>query len=147
VSNDTGLQSPWVVPLDGGAPRQFLNQWVSQRGLDVSRDGKSLVIWTRDAGGRSYLAVCDYPDCANPRNLPGAFGVSRFMPDGRGVLCACGDGNLKVLPLDGRPAYQLTHFTDAQRIVDFAWSNDGRTLALSRASTVNDIVLFKRVGR
>jgi len=62
-------------------------------------------------------------------------------------LCACGDGNLKVIPLDGRAAYPLTHFTDAQRIVDFAWSDDGKHLAISRASTANDIVLFKRVGR
>jgi serine/threonine protein kinase len=147
LSNVTGLQSPWVVPLDGGAPRQLLNQWISIRGLDVSRDGKSLALWTRDSGGRAYLVVCDYPDCANPRSLPNASGISRFMPDGRGVLCDCGEGNLTVLPLDGRSGYPLTHFTDAQQIVDFAWSDDGRRLAISRASTANDIVLLHRVGR
>jgi hypothetical protein len=47
-----------------------------------------------------------------------------------------------VRPLDGSPPYQLTHFT-GRSIVDFAWSRDGKQLAVARASTTNDIVLFK----
>ena len=142
LSNATGLQSPWIVSLDGGAPRQFVNQWVSNRGLDASRDGKLLLLRTRD-GGRAYLLVCGYPACGNRRPLSSAGGIARFMPDGRGVVCDCGGGNLRVLPLDGRPEYQLTHFTDTRPIVDFAWSSDGRRLAVSRATTANDIVIFK----
>ena len=143
LTNTTGLQSPWIVPLDGGAPRQLLNQWLSPRGLDVSRDGKLLVLRTRDENGRTYILVCDYPACGNRRALTNASGRPRFMPDGRGVLCDCGGGNLKVLPLDGRPEYQLTRFTDDQTILHFAWSPDGKRLAVSRAATTNDIVLFK----
>jgi hypothetical protein len=36
----------------------------------------------------------------------------------------------------------LTDFTD-RTIVDFVWSRDGKQLAIARASTTNDIVLFK----
>jgi Tol biopolymer transport system component len=147
LSNVNGLQSPWEVSIGGGAPHQLVNQWVGTNGLDVSPDGKSILLMTRDDEGRSYLAVCDYPSCGNRRALPGGVGRSRFMPDGRGVLCACGQGNLKVLPLDGKPASPLTHFTDAQPIVDFAWSHDGKRLAVSRASTSSDIILFKGLGR
>jgi len=37
---------------------------------------------------------------------------------------------------------QLTHFTD-RTIADFAWSRDGKHLALVRTTATSDIVLFK----
>jgi hypothetical protein len=37
----------------------------------------------------------------------------------------------------------LTHFTDGRTILDFAWSRDGRRLAIVRATIANDIVLLK----
>ena len=36
----------------------------------------------------------------------------------------------------------MTQFTDRD-IVDFAWSRDGKQIAIARASRTNDIVLFK----
>jgi Tol biopolymer transport system component len=146
LTSVSGLQSVSVVSLDGGKPAPFLNFWVANNGLDVSRDGKALVVSTRDATGGAELVVCDYPTCANRRSLPDAGVRSRFMPDGRGVACACGGGNIKVFPLDGRPAYQLTHFADGESIRDFAWSADGSRLAVTRRTSTNDIVLFKRLG-
>jgi hypothetical protein len=48
-----------------------------------------------------------------------------------------------VQPIDGSPRRQLTHFTDNRTITDFAWSRDGKRLAIARATVTNDIVLFK----
>jgi hypothetical protein len=38
---------------------------------------------------------------------------------------------------------ELTHFGDGRRIVAFAWSHDGKQLALSRAINISDIVMLK----
>jgi hypothetical protein len=74
---------------------------------------------------------------------PRARGRIRWTPDGRGVAIIDPSGsNVTVQPLDGKPSYQLTHFTD-RTIIDFAWSPDGQRLGISRATTTNDIVLFK----
>lgn len=67
----------------------------------------------------------------------------RWLPDRSGIVVKdAANMNLIVQPLDGTPAYQLTHFTDRD-ILDFAWSHDGKRLAITRATTTNDIVLFK----
>jgi len=69
----------------------------------------------------------------------------RWTPDGRGIAfpsATPNPQNLWVQPLDGSPAHQLTHLTDETPIVDFAWSNDGKRLAIARARMTRDIVLF-----
>jgi Tol biopolymer transport system component len=52
--------------------------------------------------------------------------------------------NIWVQPLDGTPMRQLTQFNDDRTIVDFSWSPDGRKLAVTRASTLSDVVLLTR---
>jgi Tol biopolymer transport system component len=70
---------------------------------------------------------------------------SRWTPDGRGIAYYTlgPGGNLWVQPLDGSAPRQITHFTDGRSIVDFAWSRDGKHLAIARTTVTNDIVLFK----
>jgi hypothetical protein len=69
------------------------------------------------------------------------------MPDDRGVAYIdAALSNLWVQPFDGKAPYQLTHFTD-RIIEDFAWSHDGKRLAIARTTTTNDIVLFKGLRR
>jgi hypothetical protein len=50
-----------------------------------------------------------------------------------------------VQPIDGGAPHQLTTFTDAKRIAGFAWSSDGKQLAIGRSVTTSDIVLLKGV--
>jgi hypothetical protein len=50
--------------------------------------------------------------------------------------------NLVVQPLGGTRPYPLTQFTD-RTINDFAFSADGKRLAISRSVAAHDIVLFK----
>ena len=50
--------------------------------------------------------------------------------------------NLIVQPVDGTRPYPLTQFND-RTINDFAFSPDGKRLAISRSVAAHDIVLFK----
>ena len=68
----------------------------------------------------------------------------RWMHDGQSIAYArVGGPNIWVQPLDGSAPSQLTHFTDGRTILDFAWSRDGKRLAIVRATIANDIVLLK----
>ena len=55
--------------------------------------------------------------------------------------------NLWIEPLDGKPARQLTHFTDDRQTADAAWSRDGKRLAIARTTQTSDIVLSRGLKR
>jgi serine/threonine protein kinase len=141
LSNRTGLQTPWIVSIDGGTPREVVKAFAGAEELDVSPDGKSLLVGTT----QELVLVCDLPACMARRSLmihrfPG--GGLRWTPDGRSIAYVDSSNNIWVQPLDGI-AHQLTRFTDGRRVVGFGWSRDGKRLAISRAAITNDIVLFK----
>jgi TolB protein len=74
-----------------------------------------------------------------------AMGIVSWMADGRGLAALDDRGgipNLWALPFDGSPAKQLTHFHRPE-IHNFAWSPDGKRIALSRGSFEQDVVLIK----
>jgi Tol biopolymer transport system component len=141
LSRRSGVQSPWIVSIDGGTPTQLSKEFVPGSAFDISPDSKSVVF----VGGANDAVVCDLPACTARRQLgilPRSLGSVRWLPDGRSIAFKDPAGtNLVVQPLDGRPSYQLTHFTD-QDIADFAWSHDGTRLAITRRATTTDIVLF-----
>jgi Tol biopolymer transport system component len=73
------------------------------------------------------------------------FGLVRFSHDGKAVVYPTrvnGTDNLWSQPLDGSPGRQITNF-QSERIYDFHWSNDGKTLALVRGHTNSDVVLIR----
>jgi Tol biopolymer transport system component len=148
ISTRSGVQAVWIVSIDGGPPTQLANVYASYP--DVSRDGTLLVFGSRDEQNRDVFVVCDLPACTvrkEVRRPPSALSL-RWMPDGRGIAYIDATGsNLWVQPLDGSSPLQLTHFTDGRTIADFAWSRDGKRLAISRATITNDIVLFKGLRR
>ncbi len=72
-------------------------------------------------------------------------GRLRWTPDGRAVAyieMKNGVSNIVAQPLDGGKLAQLTDFK-ADRIFSFAYSRDGKQLALSRGTVSNDVVLIK----
>jgi Tol biopolymer transport system component len=143
VRSSGGRFFSWMVPIDGGTPTQITD--VDTRYPDVSPDGKSIAFLNSDPQGLTAIIVCQLPTCTARKSLPGV-GQPRWMPDGRGIAYPR-ESNLWVQPLDGGPPHQLTHFTDARTIADFAWSRDGRRLAIARATVTNDIVLFRGLKR
>ena len=123
---------------------QLLQAFVPPRAFDASRDGSRLAVVQGNA-----LVVCELPACTGPRELQMAdgrgLGRIRWTADERSVALLDGASmNLIAHPLDGRRAYPLTQFTSGT-ITDFAWSPDGTRLAIARAQTTNDIVMFKGV--
>jgi Tol biopolymer transport system component len=51
--------------------------------------------------------------------------------------------NIWIQPLDGSKGRKLTDFNDGERIQDFRWSPDGKTLALLRFHSVSDVILLR----
>jgi Tol biopolymer transport system component len=132
----------WMVPIDGGTPTQITDGMAQYP--DVSPDGKSLAFFRIEGSNRGAIIVCDLPRCKTLTRLPPPPTSTklRWTPDGRGIAYHK-DSNVWIQPLDGSPARQLTHFTDGRAIPDFAWSRDGKRLAIARMSVTNDIVLFR----
>jgi Tol biopolymer transport system component len=65
-------------------------------------------------------------------------------PDGRGIAFSDHPDpkNIWMQPIDGGAAHPLTKFTD-KTIDDFAWSPDGKRLAITRGASFADIVLIE----
>lgn len=144
VSNRRGVLSPWIVSIDGGELTQVTTSFAGATSLDVSPKGDAILFGSRDEQGASNTVVCNLPACASRRILPRLSGRMRWTPDGRAIAYAALPlSNIWIQPLDGSAPSQLTRFTDGRTIDDFAFSRDGRRLAISRTETRNDIVLFK----
>jgi Tol biopolymer transport system component len=138
----TGNMRPWIVPLDGGAPVQIAD--LDVRIPAVSPDGEFVAF----VGPGGEVMICELPRCLSPRRHAGVrtSGLQiRWTPDGRALahVLPRPQPNIWIAPLDGSPPRQLTRFTDARGIEDFAWSPDGSRLAVLRSTTSTDIVLFK----
>jgi len=141
VGND--LQVVRSVPLYAENP-SFRGLLPPQhiRRVAVSSDNR-LKVETLSADGRSSVSVCDLPDCANPTASPWPSG--RWTRDFRGLADDVFDRkNILVRPFDGTAAHSITDFKD-MTIQDFAWSPDGKRLAVTRRSILGNTVLIKGI--
>jgi Tol biopolymer transport system component len=146
LSAQSGIVSPWVVPLAGGAPKEIWHLFAES--LDVSSDRRSLVLESEDEQNRPIFVTCDLPACTTRQRLPTPGRRPRWAPNDRSLAyIGPHEANIWIQPLDGKPPYQLTRFGDGRPIVDFAWSHDRKRLAIARATVTNDIVLFKGLRR
>ena len=136
-----GTIAIWMVPLAGGAPTRV----AVGTNVDASPDSQSVAFTGFEADGRMAVVVCRLPMCTSRREIArvsDSRAPVRWTPDGRGVAYA-EKGNVWVQSLDGGPPRQLTRFTEGRAIMAFAWSRDGKRLAIARTSTTDDIVLIK----
>jgi len=145
VSNRSGFQSAWVVPLDGGEASEIVQETV--HGVDVAPDGRRLAFVT-DRDRTQIFVTCELPLCSNRRELtaPPNFGAVplRWTPDGRALAYV--DTTYRAIwavPVDGGAAYAVaTYAPETSPIAWFAWSGDGQHLGFMRVTTEFDIVLF-----
>src|SRR5262249_33326260 len=66
-----------------------------------------------------------------------------WKPDGTSIAYVLARGltaNIWNQPISCAPPQQITHFPD--RVITFAWSRDGKQLALTRLKESSDVVLF-----
>ena len=131
-----GTVSIWMVPIDDGTPTKLADGGSAS----VSPDGGSMAF----ADSRASLIVCALPGCTSRRTIGSVpfRGPLSWTPDGRGVAYAR-EANIWVQPLGGGPPRQLTRSADRRPIGFFAWSRDGKRLAITRSTETNDIVLLR----
>jgi serine/threonine protein kinase/Tol biopolymer transport system component len=139
-----GVESPWVLPIEGGQAAKIFDGPVGWGTLDAAADGRLVF------SSRGTLVICDLPTCANRREVrvpPNYGGRPRWTPDGRRIAYIEGSGtNLWSIGADGGAPRQLTRFpanAPGRSIATFAWSRDGKRLAIAHATTTSDIVLLK----
>ena len=157
------------APIDGGqaevvgeAKKSGLVQYIG--GIDLSRDGKRLTVLvdsvdpvTKEA--KQKLAIVDLRDSkfgtdfVKPERNSSSGGIfaggPKFSPDGRAVAYVIEDNrgqSLWTQPLDGSSGYQITN-PSFERISDFRWSSDGRTLAVGYEHDASDVVLLREVSQ
>ncbi|MGA8142502.1 MAG: protein kinase [Candidatus Acidiferrales bacterium] len=76
-------------------------------------------------------------------------GSVHFTPDGKSVAYAVrenGVDNVWVQPIAGGPGHYITKFPSEQSRGGFAWSPDGKTLAILRGRLDSDVVLLRDNG-
>lgn len=137
--------------LDAGSPvrtKMIVN-------LAYSPDGDRIayVFWdeTLRRHGFEVLNVADgttkgydLPATAVQKNSEAQF-VLRWTPDGKNVSFVNdenGFANIWILPLNGEKPRRVTSFND-NLIFSFAWSRDGKRLAVTRGTLTSDAVLFR----
>jgi Tol biopolymer transport system component len=152
VYQDLAGGSILKMPIDGGTAEN-LTPTVSSAA--VSPDGKMILaggmegtipnfrlVWRIiPSGGGPAIYTLNADLRATQRIL--------FTPDGKSltyVVDERGVSNLWAVPLTGGQPKPLTDFK-SDRIFDFAWSRDGKSLALSRGRTSRDVVLLTDTGK
>ena len=148
MSLQPGKWTLWKVPLEGGDPVQITHE--TSFAHSISPDGRFLsfqvideqllrlrTVITPFAGGQPVkeLDIIPRPFIQVPIT---------WAEDGRGLIYSDmrdGISNLWVHPLDGGQPRQLTHFT-SDLIFNYAWSRDGKQLAVARGTITSDVVLF-----
>jgi len=138
--------SLWKRPIDGGEPIRLTDDigWLPS----ISPDGKLIACnYRNEASTKWQIAIIPF-EGGTPRFIdspdPSSFRHIHWTPDGRAIayeVTRGGVSNVWSQPLDGGPPKQITDFRDGL-IFDFAWSSDGRQLALSRGTVNSDVVLI-----
>jgi len=138
----------WRVALQGGAPDQ-LNHYASVF-PSVSPDGKWIAFDYSSPQGNKLAVIpfsggppvrtFDYPGSPTP-----GYPVLHWTLDGRELtflLDKQGVTNIWSQALDGGPPRQLTSFPSGL-IYNFAWSPDGKQIAIARGSHSEDVILIR----
>jgi Tol biopolymer transport system component len=79
------------------------------------------------------------------RDLPlPNWSLIQWTPDGKGLAYINtqeGVSNIWIQPIAGGEPVKLTNFTE-DRIYRFAWSRDGKSIAIDKGTNINDVILL-----
>jgi Tol biopolymer transport system component/DNA-binding winged helix-turn-helix (wHTH) protein len=139
------------VSIEGGNPVQLTNH-TSGRPV-ISPDGKQIVCGYFDdsdeQNSRWKYAIIPFEggEPVKMFEIPPTVPFSaRFIWSPHGTLTYVdqhnGVSNIWSQPIDGSAPKQLTNFKSG-RIFQFAWSSDGKWLALARGTVSSDVVMIK----
>jgi len=143
-------------PLEGGQPVRLTELFSPELPLAVSPDGKWIAapaLAERDPANPAGLVLKLVPlegGKAVEVEAPFfSFGTTnsgfRWSPDSKNLILVHtenGASNLQLTPIGGGAPKLLTHFT-SQQIFGFAFSRDGKRLAVSRGTVTRNAVLIR----
>jgi Tol biopolymer transport system component len=140
-----GLQSLWSIPTNGNSPAtEVVHRFFNLPRISI--DGKYLMIAGIDESTDKIVnLLCELPHCSSQRVIGDRDEVrSVVTPNGTDYTFVklADPTNIWIRPITGGEAKPLTHFTD-HKISNFAWSPDGKHLAISRYVEQSDIVRIR----
>ncbi len=145
----------WKKPLDGGEAVKLSEQLYED--AIVLPDGKQILFgyYVKDAadGNPWKIAVMPFDGSAPPKILPLPSPLQYFAwsADGQSVyLVKKNDrSNVWQYSLDGKLLRQVTDFPAETLgyIIHFAWSPDGKQLAITRETKISDAILISDFGQ
>lgn len=145
----SGTQAVWSVDADGGEAHQLVNRFAGA--VDISSDDRRVMFRSISAKSSSVstLVACDLPACTNMIEVDEDALSYRWTPDGRDIAFVdrAAPFNITVRSVDGSMKRQLTNFPSDAEITDFAWSTDGKRLAVARVFTSSDVVMLTGLTR
>jgi Tol biopolymer transport system component len=132
----------WIVPIEGGEPEPAKPSDVEKRRAGWGYTEKGI-----DGIARRNLTV---RQGGEPQrfDIPQTIATTinpRFRSDGSAVYyvdAPTGVSNIWSFPLDGGQPKQVTNF-QSEQIFAFAYSPDGKQIAVTRGSQTNDVVLLR----
>jgi eukaryotic-like serine/threonine-protein kinase len=152
ASFDSGKFVAKKVPVDGGASTQLSEALLTCGCVNVSPDGKNLAFQTQPTtGGAVVIKILDFETLQPVKVIerdPRAGGEIRYTSDGKTIGYPIRENGLYALwvsPVDGTPGHRVTEF-EADHILDFHWSADGKTLGLLRTHDESDVVLLRQTA-
>jgi len=141
VYYDDAVDIPRKIAMEGGQSVPLTEQ--ECRHARISPDGQ----WVACVDETRKLAIIPASGGKPVKlfDLPPTFdGNVRWTPDSQSVVYAVDSGefdNLWVQPVAGGPRRALTHFI-SQEIDAFAFSHDGKQIAIGRGTPSSDVVLI-----
>jgi len=141
----------WKVSIDGGNSEKISDH----AGLAprVSPDGKWLMFQYADSpdpfAPPNKMVIMPFGVESERKEFPlpasgTASVVTQWSVDGKSIFFSIinnNTGNIWSQSIDGGPPKQVTDFKDSL-ITGFAWSNDGKQLAMTRGILLRDAVLI-----
>ncbi|PWT91663.1 MAG: hypothetical protein C5B55_07735 [Blastocatellia bacterium] len=135
-----GKNGLWEVPIDGGESKEVIDK--ASGGVAISPDSK----WVATAFFEPRaIKTAIYPiEGGEAHAILDIFEFYvRWTPDGRAMAYVDRNqrSNINSVTIEGGAKKQLTNF-NADLIFRFAWSQDGKLLALARGTESHDVVLI-----
>jgi Tol biopolymer transport system component len=131
----TGKGTIWRIPVEGGEPTQVITDLSFDPA--ISPEGRLLAY---SASGKTWVVPVD-----GGQPIKAEYGGSQWTPDGKaltGLLMGWDNVlNVWVRPLDGRDPKPLTNFK-SNGVLNYAWSGDGKQLAVTRGGTDSSNVVL-----
>lgn len=147
TSDRGGIQTVWRISIDGGEATQ-LTHYSSSR-PQVSPDGKRIAYLGSSATMPLHLGVISFdggepeklfPLTQQPRTNLGK--RLRWTPDGKAIIYKASIEGMWRQQLDRNSPEPMPGFEDAL-VYEFAWSFDGKNLAYTRGTNIQDILLLQ----